>query len=493
MSPPSSELRSLVDRLLDGGSLGRTDMARLEELLENDENLAYYLQTTQVEGALPDLLSQMPVSVMPWRGRFRVLGAVGLAAAAAVVFLFGFLAGTHRGSAPSGSAATAPAPALGPAARITGMMGVRWTSASHPDLLGSSGALDKLAIESGLVEITYASGVRVTVEGPAEFNVIDRESGRLESGKLVAAVPGGAEGFRIDYADGSVVDLGTEFAMEVRKDGPVEIGVFDGEVELHTAENGPLMPLFENHAVRHDRNDTEEPLQVIPFQRDKFVRQLPSRDFAWEIDSFSVEELDFDVSHLVWKPADYRAIFKWVNGPNALEILSCDLRVDGRSVARDEHSGITGRLERVKNNVFRLNLPEDSFQTGRWTLHMTVRAREDMANGTRPIGSIRSAGVLQFEEGLASLATAADFIGKWRYRFAGSEYVREIRPDGTVRLYENGKWYTPAFRNSHWVVEDGILKVYVPHLDATESHALRDRETMIFTSQPYENARRMPE
>ncbi len=486
MKPPPPELRRLVDRLLDSDPLTRPEMARLEELLEDDDHLAYYLQLTQQEATLPETLGEIPAAIVPFRRR-PWLALAGMAAAACVMFFIGLETGRHfEPATPLGQSEPVPDDENLPAARITGLMGVRWSDADHPDLLSHSGALDKLAIDSGLVEITYASGVRVTVEGPAEFDVVDRESGRLGNGKLVASVPKGAEGFRIDYADGTVVDLGTEFAMDVRKDGPTDIGVFDGEIELHTGDRPEPMPLFTNHAVRHDLSDAKKPLQVIPFDREKYVRRLPNRDFAWEITSPEVQELEFDVSHLVWKPADYRAIFKWFNGPNVLEIEAVELRHDGQPVARDEHRGTTGYLAHVHDNVYRLDLSDVPTQSGRWTLHATVRP----IDGTTPI---LSAGILQFEEGLASSAVEADFVGKWRYHFAGSEFIRGFRPDGSIRLYENGEWRSGAFADSRWSVENGVLKSYIPRLDATESHTLRDRDTLLFISQPYENARRVEE
>lgn len=344
-------------------------------------------------------------------------------------------------------------------------MGVRWTSADHPDLLARSGSVGQLAIESGLVEITYASGVRLTLEGPARFDVTDHESGHLSRGKLVASVPKGAEGFRIDYADGSVIDLGTEFAMNVGLDGTADIGVFDGEIELHTG-GGPPMALFESHAVRHDRHDLQEPVRAIPFQREKFVRRLPSRDFAWEITRPGVEELVFDVSHLVWKASEYRAIFKWIHGMDAVIIDHVELRLDGRPVAADSHQGITGTLGIVRDNVFSLDLPEDRFASGRWTLHATVRPHPRQNDLQHYTGPVASAGILQFEEGLVSNATAADFLGRWSYHHLGYRFIREFHPDGTISLFINGELQTGEFVGLRFTSNDSARPEHLVRLSA---------------------------
>lgn len=52
----------------------------------------------------------------------------------------------------------------------------------------------------------------------------------------------------MDYAKGRVVDLGTEFALEVRADGSTELGVLDGQVELHHLSTFPIS-LFKNQAL----------------------------------------------------------------------------------------------------------------------------------------------------------------------------------------------------------------------------------------------------
>ncbi|MCB1133383.1 MAG: FecR domain-containing protein, partial [Verrucomicrobiae bacterium] len=309
----------------------------------------------------------------------------------------------------------------------------------------------------------------------------------LLDGKLVASVPKGAEGFRVDYADGTVVDLGTEFAMSVRSGGGTEVGVFDGEIELHTGDEQP-MALFENQSVLHRVEAAGSVIEPIPFRRDEFIRRLPSRDFAWEIRSSEAQELEFDVTHLVWKPGNYRAIFKWINGRDAIDIRDAELRIDGRVVSEDSHSGTTGILPFVRDNLYRLDIPSDAYTSGRWTLHVTVEPHPRTRALTDYTGAIQSSGVLQFEDGLATNATAGDFIGRWSYRHLGSRFVREFHPDGTITLFRNGKIEDKQFVDSRWTVDGGVLTVTIPELGAEEKHILRDLNTLVFMSNPYENA-----
>lgn len=486
---PNPELRRLVDRLLEGELLARTEMARLEELLEAPKSLAYYLSVMSLEGDLPEALAMTePVMHAPRSSRRFPTRLLIQAAAACLVFALGWQIGIHRPQPAMVAAAekAQPPDTTRRITRVTGLMGVEWKKDLEPDLLALAVSPRRLAIESGLVELTYASGVRVTLEGPADFTVIDETSGKLDAGKLVASVPKGAEGFRVDYAKGNVVDLGTEFAMDARTDGAMELGVLDGKVNLNLPGEPPR-PLLVNQAVLHG-NDSAVPLQAIPLNREKFVRRMPSRDFRWDMTSLNPKTLEFDVTHLVWKGSSYRAIFKWIQGQDAILVRDVQLCLNGVPVVEDTHGGSTGVLVKVADNVYRLDLKSENFQRGRWTLRASI---EGMPRSAVMSGPVQSQGILQFEEGLVTKAGPADFIGRWSYYNVGRHFIREFHPDGRVILTLDGVVQTQEFLDSVWMVEDGILKVSIPKLNTIEEHVLRDARTLIFTSQPYDNAVRV--
>lgn len=491
---PSPELRKLVDQLLDDGVLGRAELARLEELLEDDAALVYYIETTHQEVGLHMMAGDLETELRPEPGRVSRL--VWQAAAAAVIFAAGYLVASWPGPVDERMAVHSPDKVPEESfipARITGMVGVRWTDGAPPDLIRSSGGTGVLSIESGLLEVTYTSGVRVTIEGPARFAVTGPASGTLDGGKLVTAVPQGAEGFRIDYPDGTVVDLGTEFAMEVKAGEPSEVGVFDGEIELLRDGEKPVA-LYENHAVRHVAGHEGPELQAVPLDHSKYVRRIPSREFAWGISSPGPKELEFDVSHLLWKPSAYRAVFKWISGVDGIAISDVELRLDGRPVARDPHPGATGYVPIiVKDNIYRLDVPPEGFRVGKWTLHALVeplpRDGSSIAGNT-PFDSL---GILQFEEGLVTTANPSDFVGRWSYRHLGKHFVREFLADGTAMLTIDGKPEPACFAGCRWTVNDGILSLTMPHTTACEDHILRDRDTLIFINQNYESASRLTE
>jgi hypothetical protein len=477
---PSPELRKLIDRLLLDGGLGKVDASRLEELLKDRDALRYYTEIMAQESMMAEALEGI-------EGERKVVRfpvkPVALAAAACVIFGLGFFSGREKASPPQVVERERQH------VQVTGLMGVEWGANGAPAFTAGSVTAERVFFRSGLVELTYASGVRVTLEGPADFSVTNATSGTLADGKLVAYVPPGAEGFTVDYAQGKVVDLGTEFAMDV-KGSKAEVGVFDGEIELHLPGDKPRS-LFQDQAVIHHPGRVT-PLRAVPLDREKFVRRMPARDFRWELTSHESREVEFDVTHLIWKPSNYRGIFKWMEGRDAIVIRKVELRRDGKVVAADRHDGVTGHLRLVHDNVFSLDVKPGDFERGRWTLHATMEAyprSPDMVEENRPVASV---GLLQFEEGLVSTATAADFVGKWEYYHLGSHYVREIHADGRVDLFVNGEPRPDAFKGFRWEVSKGVLKIGVPDLkDVNEHHALRDPNTLIFMSNHYGNATRV--
>ncbi|MCG8587478.1 MAG: FecR domain-containing protein [Pirellulales bacterium] len=111
----------------------------------------------------------------------------------------------------------------------------------------------RLLIGSGLIEIKYLTGTRVVIEGPAEFIVGGKQTdeasgledepaslhaaasngGFLARGSLVARCDTPRSiGFTVTTPSARVVDLGTEFGVEVNEQGEANVAVLVGEVQL---------------------------------------------------------------------------------------------------------------------------------------------------------------------------------------------------------------------------------------------------------------------
>ncbi len=477
MQQPDRELRRLVDGMLDR-SLSRSGAARLEERMEEDRAaMDYYLSMAGQEALLADLSKDAEVADIPRFPQSR--GNLWKWTAAAAV-LAGLLALGLLRQPLEKSLASAGDTSF---ARLTGGSGMDFNN--HVLAAGARLGPDSraLVISTGLAEITHSSGARLLIEGPARYEATGPNSGRLNYGKLVAEVPPGAEGFAVEWAAGKVVDLGTEFALDVpRGTGPAEIGVFRGEVRVMPGDrpNRDGAPLYTGHAVRLAESSTTG-LRSIPFDQDRFIRQMPSRELPWFYRGGGAPMV-WDVSHLMWAPGDQLAVFKWMTGPEAMNLAKVELLLDGEIVASDEHPCSVGDLSSTVGNVYRLPVAPDAWRRGRWELRawpVEIKPGE------------HAEGILMFEDGAALEASAGDFTGKWDYVHDGKRYRREFRPDGTCTLWVDGR-ASDYFQDAEWEVKGGILRVNFPASKAAEQHLLRDRQSLLFINQPYRNARRAP-
>ena len=95
----------------------------------------------------------------------------------------------------------------------------------------------QLELKSGLVEIGFRSGTHTIIEGPATFVLCDENAAEITLGRLVARVPNQATGFAVTTPSGTITDLGTEFGVQVDRDGVVDVHVFEGVIEIALADN----------------------------------------------------------------------------------------------------------------------------------------------------------------------------------------------------------------------------------------------------------------
>jgi hypothetical protein len=129
---------------------------------------------------------------------------------------------------------------------------------------------DRFKLASGLLEITYDTGARVIVQGPAAYEVESPSSGYLAIGKLTARVENAKPQaaslkseisnpqspipnpslstlhsplFTVRTPTATVTDLGTEFGIAVSKEGQTEVHVIQGVVETRSIDvRGMLSP-----------------------------------------------------------------------------------------------------------------------------------------------------------------------------------------------------------------------------------------------------------
>ncbi|HEY2158185.1 MAG TPA: LamG-like jellyroll fold domain-containing protein, partial [Isosphaeraceae bacterium] len=158
----------------------------------------------------------------------------------AVLFAVGLVAalrwpGERKAPVAAPAVVARPLPKVGAAEGVAVVVraeGVRWEmDGGRVPKEGDVLPRGRLLIHEGRAMFWMLSGVAVTVEGPAEVDLLSIERIACNRGRLRARVPEGAEGFVVSGPGSAVVDLGTEFGVNVGADGKSHGQVFEGEVE----------------------------------------------------------------------------------------------------------------------------------------------------------------------------------------------------------------------------------------------------------------------
>jgi hypothetical protein len=208
----------------------------------------------------------LAVTARRWRPRIR--RAVALTALLAGVIGSAAWWWTRRPAAPRSAR---PAPVV---ARISAAAGARFEGfdprapVDHPLRAGS------YRLVEGIVRVTFARDVEVILTSPAEFVLLSEGRLYLKQGKLSANVPAPARGFTVETPSATLVDLGTEFAAAVDRDGNGEVHVFRGEVIVQPRSQTDSRPLrlTESQATRIDAiSATPSGIEADP---SRFIRDL---------------------------------------------------------------------------------------------------------------------------------------------------------------------------------------------------------------------------
>lgn len=234
---------ALIQRYLEG-TLNDSEAAELHALLQNDPQLGEkLLQHFEMDAmlratkplAVPGRVLQ-PALVPKRRFTFTTVSAV--AAMAACLALAGaWVVLSRPKSATENFTASV--------AVLTRGVNLEWETAAITP--GTPLLPGWLKLKSGIAQIEFYQGARVVIEGPAELRLVSSGEAVCTHGKLSAHVPPQAKGFRIQTPKGTLVDLGTEFGLDVA-DGGAEVHVFKGEVELHPTA-APVRSLKQGQAA----------------------------------------------------------------------------------------------------------------------------------------------------------------------------------------------------------------------------------------------------
>lgn len=147
---------------------------------------------------------------------------------------------------------------------------------SSEELLSAS----ELRLLSGQARLRMMSGAEVTLAGPAAIELLDPKAIRIVSGRVaVRVVDEGGIGFRVVTPTADVVDLGTEFGIEVDSSGATEVHVADGVVVARPSGSTGVVPIMQREAARFDTMHGE--LATIGFDARRFPSFAPKRQSSF--------------------------------------------------------------------------------------------------------------------------------------------------------------------------------------------------------------------
>jgi hypothetical protein len=138
----------------------------------------------------------------------------------------------------------APSPAEKPLATLVETNGARWENSSLPTAPGSKLRAGRLRLADGVARVVFQSGAEVSLEGPAELELVSQNACYLHAGALTAHVPERARGFVVGTANARLIDHGTDFGISADAAGRAQVQVLQGEVELQHDRSGEKLRLL---------------------------------------------------------------------------------------------------------------------------------------------------------------------------------------------------------------------------------------------------------
>lgn len=258
------ELQGWIDKSLNDTASDEESCALEERLLGDARARDHYLNAVNLHASLRRRFSaeaEAPsVTPMPTVARRRF--GIGLAIAASLVLLVGISSVLLRPSSPTA--------VIAHVVGAYGDAGLAYTA-------GDSVEPGRLVVSRGLMRLDFSNGARVTIEGPAQMEVVNEMRMILHRGVVTATIPESAIGFVVDTSSAHVVDLGTSFGVSVSEEGLTDVCVFDGEVEVSSPEANPTEAaprlVREGQAIRADEDSNA--IDSMDYETSRFENAWP--------------------------------------------------------------------------------------------------------------------------------------------------------------------------------------------------------------------------
>jgi len=149
-------------------------------------------------------------------------------------------------------------------ATLTNAAHAEWDTAAG-DMLDTGMALEpgRLQLRAGSAEVLMQSTAVVTLLGPADVEMLGPNRCRLNRGRIIAAVPPSAHGFTVETPTQTVVDLGTNFGVEVDATNNTRVHVFEGRVEVYPTGKPVNVTQLDSGEARYFARDRAASASVV--------------------------------------------------------------------------------------------------------------------------------------------------------------------------------------------------------------------------------------
>lgn len=450
----NKETMQLIDAALEA-SITPSDFAALQETLRQDPAaLEYYCQQAEIHGRLEWELKvsgsdAQPQNVVPFRrSKSLRIAAVAAVVAIAGVSIYSVVPKSGSGTTIASNDKITELPSIdlkedfqhnidATLARITNTQDAQWQGDSLE--VGSWLKPGTIHLHSGKAEITFISGARVVLHGPAELDSVTPHLAYLKQGKGVVHIPQQAEGFQLETPSSSFTDQECSFALAVEND-ITEIHVIKGSIEASPSNsNAVTTTLNANDSLRLNSTSTfaqnTQLYAVNSFQSELPVasNQQEAEYLRWSFDSIESDAFPETGNH------------EQSHFPAKIEQLA---RIPGEAQAQSI-KGKFGRAARFngKGSYLSTNfqgIPGATERTIACWVRVPVDAKNSQAYAIFSWGEPQSQTGSKWQVALNTSAYNNGIIGALRTEFGGGYVI------GSTNL-RDGRWHhiTSVYLGGH--------------------------------------------
>lgn len=289
---PTEEVFALCGQLLEGQATPESQ-ARLETLVRGnpDARRAYVEhmhQHASLHGAIgaqgelsmETLEAQRKIVPLP---RTEVARFTRWQFAAGVAACLALAAGIFWAARRSNHGPHSPVPTL--AADTTAFASLaetrnsKWDAGRLPTEDGSRLGAGRLRLAEGLATVVFDRGMRVTLEGPADLELVSPQHCRLHHGVLIAKISPASTGFVVETATARLTDYGTEFGMSASAAGETQVLVMEGAVDLQHIASGKIQRLLAGSGSRVSAAQVDQ-VDAKTFEPQRPASRRPAPDIT---------------------------------------------------------------------------------------------------------------------------------------------------------------------------------------------------------------------